>query len=253
MKRSLYNLTDEPFAMFVNRVGKVFRDIGIKHNIVGGVAVQAYMLRFLAGERDIVSFLDDSNIRIQDYFRNTDDVDVSLNLQFNDNERRRIIEEILPQFEFEDISPVKNYIVGVKLERHGVSRPTFKFYVDGDNESYEEIISMNISRNQEGDLHKLNDSWYKEFLNQSKKITIPYCQNFNLEINAPVLEHLLASKIALSRAKDLMDIKNLSGAVKDSGIELDFNKMDNILLPYHENNYCRFLKEEYPFEFKRLL
>jgi len=252
MKRSLYNLTDEPFAMFVNRVGKCLRDEKIEHNIVGGVAVQAYMLKFLIRDRDIVSFLDNQNVRIQDYLRNTDDVDISLNLQADDNEKRRKIEEILPQLEFEDISPTESYIVGVKMERRGVSRPTFRFYVNGNKESYEEIVSMNISRNQRGDLHKLDDSWNKEFLNQSTKITIPYCRNFELEVNVPTLEHLLASKISLSRAKDRMDIKNLSQAVKNSGIELDFGRIEDVLLPYNEDDYCRFLQEEYPHELKRL-
>ena len=253
MKRSLYNLTDEPFAMFVNRIGRVLRDEGIEYNIVGGVAVQAYILESITEGTNVMNFLENPSVRIQDYFRNTDDVDVSLNFNLDDNEKMRRIKEILPQLEFEDFSPTESSIVGIKIERIGVSKPKFRFSVYGDNENYEEIVSMNISRNQRGDLHKLDGSLYEEFLKRHRRISIPYTKDFELEINVPSLEHLLSSKIALSRAKDVMDIRNLAKIAKDSGRQLNFDEMDKILLPYHEDNYSKFLEWEYPFEFRRVL
>ena len=47
MKRQIYDLTNEAFGMFVNRVGTVLNEEKIPHYIGGGVAVQAYILSML--------------------------------------------------------------------------------------------------------------------------------------------------------------------------------------------------------------
>jgi predicted nucleotidyltransferase len=83
-------------------------------------------------------------------------------------------------------------------------------------------------------------------------LNIPFCEGFELKIIVPRLEHLLSSKIAQSRAKDLMDNKNLSTLIKESNLQLDFGEMNKILMPYHEENYRRFLNLEYPSQYEKL-
>jgi len=247
MKRRLYDLTDEPFVVFVNKIGEVLRNENIPHNIVGGVATQAYILDMLTKkyEKNISEIAYDTKIRVQDYIRSTDDVDVALDLRGEDTEKIKKINKFLPKLIFEDISPSEESIIEFKSERVGASRPVFKVYVD-EKGNQDTIIAMNISRNQKGDLYNLDDVWYEEFLNQTKLVSLPYLDNFNLTLNVPRLEHLLASKISKCRAKDLMDNKNLMILMKDKKIGLDFEEMEKILLPLHEDNYEKFLSLEYP-------
>jgi len=253
MKRSLYDLIDEPLTMFVNKVCDVLKDEGIHYNIVGGVAVQAYILDMLTKKygEDVLRIAEDGGVRVQDYIRGTDDVDVVLSLQGEDVEKIKRINSILPKFAYEDISPSGESIIEFRTERVGASRPKYRVYVD-DIGNQEDVIAMNISRGQKKDLHKLDYFWYDEFLKHSKELNIPFFKEFGLKINVPKLEHLLSSKIAQSRAKDLMDNQNLSTLVKDSGIELDFNEIEKILMPYHEGVYRRFLDAEYPSESEKL-
>ena len=247
MKRELYDLTDDPFAMFVNRVGEVLREEGIPHNIVGGAAVQGQVLSMLVEKYgiDVYGLIADPDIRVQDYLRSTDDVDVALKLEGDDRERIRRINGILPRFAFEDITPNGESIVEVRHGRVGASRPTYRIYIDGKG-SDEKVIVMNIGRgNKNGKVRGLDTKWYDEFIDQSQRITVPYAEGFEIVMNIPRLEHLLASKIAGSRAKDLMDIKNLVDLTKSIGRGLDVDEIGKILLPVNERNYGRFIASYY--------
>lgn len=248
MKRQLYDLTDEPFAMMVNRAGAVLNGEGIKHSFVGGAAVQSYILDMLAAKynKGICGLIYSPKIRIQDYIRSTDDIDLAL--QFNetdDVEKIKKINKILPEFAFEEIAPSGDFIVETRPERIGASRPTFRVYVDGKG-SQEEIIAMNINRGNGRDIKNLEDSLYNEIIDNSQELTIPYNKNYELKVVVPKLEHLLVTKIAGSRAKDLMDNKNLADLAKQTGRELDFDEMGRILYPVNEMKYLRFLDAQYP-------
>ncbi len=248
MKRQLYDLTDEAFAVFVNRIGSVLRDENVTHNIVGGTASQAYILDLMTKKygRNIVDLTADPDVRIQDYVRSTDDIDIALGLNGEDVDKIRLItNDILPRLNFEEISPDEESIIEYKSERIGASRPRFRVYTNGQG-SQDDVIAMNLSRGQNGDLYKLDDSLYKEFLEQGRDIEIPFADDYSINLRVPRLEHLLASKISQSRAKDLMDNKNIAALVKKSGIKIDFGEMDRILLPEHEDNYTHFLSTEFP-------
>ncbi len=248
MKRQLYDLTDEPFAMMVNRVGTVLREEGIKHNIVGGAAVQSYILHMLTKKynENICGLNYNPNVRIQDYIRSTDDVDLALELEEeSDTEKVKRINKILPKFAFEDIAPCGEYIVEVRSERIGASRPTFRIYIDGKG-SQEEVVAMNVNRGKGGDIRNLEDKWYNKIIGDSQELVISYNPNYELRVVVPKLEHLLVEKIAGSRAKDLMDNKNLADLSKEVGRELDFSEMKSMLLPINERNYFRFLEAQYP-------
>jgi len=248
MKRQLYDLTDEPFAMIINRAGAVLKEENIKHNVVGGAAVQSYILHMLTTRynEDVYSLIYNPNIRIQDYIRGTDDVDLALELnEKDDTEKIKKINKILPKFAFEEIAPCGEFIVEIRPERIGVSRPTFRVYIDGKG-SQEEVIAMNINRGKGGDIRNLEDHWYNEIIEKSQELIIPYNPNYELKVVVPKIEHLLVEKIAGSRAKDLMDNKNLADLSKETGRELNFEEMRSMLLPINEINYFRFLEAQYP-------
>ena len=247
MKRKLYDLTDEPFAMFVNRVGEVLRDEGINHNIVGGVAVQSYALKLLIDKYggNVLSLIERPEVRIQDYIRSTDDVDVAMELKGDEGERILRIKELLPQFNFDEVAPTGESIVEVKPARIGISRPTFRVYVDGQG-SDDQMIAMNIGRGRNGSLRGFHNGWYSELIKGSRSLNVPYCEGFDVAVNVPRLEHLLATKIAGSRAKDLMDIHNLAQLAKEAGVNLDHGEMSKMLLPDYEDSYLRFLSSDFP-------
>ena len=156
-------------------------------------------------------------------------------------ERIRRINEILPKLAFEAISPNGESVIEVRLARVGAHRPTYRVYVDGRG-SEEEVIAMNVGRNPaNGNVRGIDEKWYDEFIRQSQQIEVPYNGNFHIVMNVPRLEHLIASKIAGSRGKDLMDIKNLIDLSARSKIKIDTHEISKVLLPAYERNYNRFL------------
>ncbi len=254
MKRELYDLTDEPLTMFVNRVGEVLREEGIEHNVVGGISVQAYLLKMLTGRHNsnICDLVYNPNVRIQDYLRSTDDIDLALKLEEStDTERIKRINSLLPRFAIEEsISPCAESIIEIKPERIGAARPTFRVYVD-ERGSEEGVIAMNISRGNKGDIHNLNDSWYDELIRGSQELVVPYTSDYSLRINVPTLEHLLATKISGSRAKDLMDNKNLVDLSKEGGVNVDLDEIERLVLPENQKKYFTFLEVHYPERLKK--
>ena len=245
MKRQIYNLTNEPFAMFVNRVGSVLSEEGIEHSIVGGVAVQTYIVKMLAEKTGRVVSDIGYGVRVQDYLRSTDDVDITLKLGDDDFQKIKRINGFLPKFGFEDISYSEDSIVEVKPERIGASRPTFRVYVDGIGSEHD-VVAMNINRGNGHSLKYMDDGYHDKIINASQTLTIPYNSRQNLCIRVPKLEHLLATKISLSRAKDLMDIRNLLDLVEETGNDLNGRELRKILLPENEKKYRQFFDSIHP-------
>lgn len=246
MKRELYDLTDEPFLMFVNRVGTVLSEEQISYNIVGGVAVQSYLLSMLAKKHsaDVQALIKNPEVRVQDYIRSTDDVDLALQFpkEMEDIERVRRITAVTSKLPFESISPAQEFIVEIRAGRYGASRPTFRVYID-EKGSDEEVLAMNINRGQPSSLNNLDDCWYNEFINQGHQLSVPYSDSYSLSVRVPRIEHILATKIANSRAKDLMDNKNLVDLCRDLSVSLDIAELGRVLLPVHEDKYGKFIDQ----------
>ena len=254
MKRQIYDLTDQPLIMFTDRVGKILRDNDIQHNIVGGVAAQAYILKMMIDiyGKNATEIAADPSIRIQDYIRSTDDIDMALSLTGDDEEKIKLInQKVLPRLPYEGISPDQESIIEFKEERRGASRPIYRVYIDGQG-SQEDVIALNISRGQLKDMHRLAPEWYNTFLEQGQELTIPYSEGYSLKLRVPKLEHVLASKIAHSRSKDLMDNRNLATLAKEAGVELDLGEMARILIPDFEDEYSAFTFSEFPENVKRI-
>jgi hypothetical protein len=247
MKRQLYDLTDEPFVMFVDRLNEVLKGEEIRYNVVGGVASQAYILDMLSKKHDspIDGLVRYEDVRIQDYLRSTDDVDIALDLKGEEADKMKTITTvIIPKMGFEGISPDGESLVEFRSERVGASRPRFRVYVN-DQGTQEEVIAMNIGR-KPSDIRKLDPNLYGDFINQGRYLRLEYSEDFSLNLHVPRLEHVLASKLSQSRAKDLMDVRNLTTLAKDTGRELDFQEIERVLLERYPDEYERFLSEEYP-------
>jgi hypothetical protein len=231
MKRQLYDLTDDGFAVFVNKIGSTLKDAEIPYNIVGGVSVQAYILDMLCRKdgQNLEGISHNPNIRLQDYIRSTDDIDIALDLKGEDREKMSwITRYFLPKLEFDALSPDEESILEYRAERRAASRPKFRVYRN-DAGTEEDVIAMNISRNKPKEIHELEDGLYLPFIEQGVELKVPYSKGYGLSIHVPRVEHVFATKIAKSRAKDLMDIKNLSLLVKRSGKELNFCEIETIL------------------------
>jgi len=246
MKRQLYDLTDPAMFMFVDKVGKVLKEEEIPHNVVGGLAVQTYMLDMFSKKYNctISDLVKNPDFRVQDYIRSTDDIDLALGIAGDDATKINRITRFLPKLDFEDIDPNEEAIIVLKLLRKGAYRSTFLVFNDGVT-SDENIISMNISRGQEGDLYKLSHIWYNAFLDGSQTISLQYNNTHSTSVQVPKLEHLLSNKIAASRPKDIMDCSNLSDLLKDMEVKLDFNEMAKVLMPIYHDNFQHFLSNNY--------
>ena len=172
-------------------------------------------------------------------------MDVALKLEEEDEiEKLRRISALVPRFSVEeDVGPSGEHLIGVKSERLGAVRPTYRAYVD-EKGNAEDIIAMNIFRGQPHSLRGLEDKWYDVFVDNSRKLRLPYNSGTEVVLSVPKLEHLLAMKISSSRAKDLMDNKNLADLLKITGQGLDFSELQRIL-PL-DRHYVTFLKINYP-------
>ncbi len=254
MKRELYDLTDEPFLMFTNRVGQVLGRESIIHNIVGGTAVQSYLFYMLCKIHNstIQGLISDQSVRVQDYIRSTDDIDVAIRLEEEEDiDKIKRINKVVSELPFEEISPNGQYIVEVRAGRIGASRPTFRVYVDSKG-SDQEVIAMNISRGQPGSLKKLDDKWYNPFLDNSQSLEVSYNEEYSLKIKVCRLEHILSTKIAAGRAKDFMDNKNLVDLAKEINYPIDFKIIEKILMPMHTDAYGHFIHSHYrDYHFKK--
>lgn len=241
MKRALYSLENEEFLFFVNKIGEKLRARKIPHIFVGGTAVQAYVLDKLHKKENlsIGELIANENIRLQDYVRATDDIDLALKFSEdgeNEIKTAKIINDLCEDIEGEDLADTDNYIFKFTLERKGIKRPIFGVSVFDERA---ESITLKISRKSK-DLKGLDNKFYNEFINSGRELFVPHYEGSNLRVRVPKLEHVLATKISNYRAKDGMDIDNLVRLSKDLGEKLDMEEIQRILLPVHTKEYERF-------------
>lgn len=242
MKRALYNITDEEFAYFVNEIGKGFDEQTIPYVFVGGTATQMHIIKRLYNihKQDINTMAED--VRLQDYLRSTDDIDVALSSGVYNGDNIRYIEKINKFQDFlnqEVISPTEEHVVKYESVRKGAKRPVFQIHVD-DKTDDEKRIALNISRRPQ-DLVNLESKFYQFFVDNGKRVEVPYNQNLNINVKVINPIHLLAAKISHFRAKDTMDIHNLVDLMRDNNEQIDFGKIKEILGVNYSANFERFL------------
>ena len=246
MKRELYDLTDEEFAFFVNNINKQMKNRKISYVLVGGTAVQAHVLHRLCSKtgKNLEQIISDPNIRVQDFIRATDDVDIALDSSIvrkkGDTYFAREIMGVFNGLKGEYFSPSEEHIFEYQLSRKGIKRPIFQIYVDGETDN-EQVISMNVGRHEK-DLYNLDSKYYNKFVAEGQNILIPYSDSFNLNLRVLKPEHLLASKISKFRAKDTMDIHILADCMEERKEKINLSEIKELLFPNYEDNYFRFLE-----------
>lgn len=246
MKRELYSLSDEEFAYFVNNLHRQMGKEKIPYILVGGTAVQAHILKRLSDKtgKNLSDLVLDPEVRLQDYVRSTDDVDLTVSSSIVKKEGEvgftKKINRVLDGLAVREvISPSEEFILGYKLIRRGIKRPRFQIYVDDEFDD-EMQIAMNIGRHKK-DLRNLDSKNYELFVNEGKVLKIPFTSDFIISTKVIKPEHLIASKVSQFRAKDTMDIHNLADLMRDCGEKLDTSEIRELLLPNYQRNYERFL------------
>lgn len=238
MKHALYNLTDEQFAFFVDKIGVDLDGRDIPHIFVGGTAVQAHVLSRLTKKYEQPMDSLEGSVRVQDYIRSTDDVDLALRFpeDMPDTEVGRKIKDFCESIPGEYIPGTENHIIAYTLERMGLKRPVFGVSVD---DKSGEPISMNISK-KPSDLNKLNTKYYNVFLEEGQELDLPFSEDYSFRVRVPRVEHVLATKISNFRAKDAMDLKNLVSVVEDVGESINLGEVRSILGPENTRKYEQF-------------
>lgn len=241
MKREIYSLKNEEFAFLVRRIGEVLRELQVPHTVVGGTAVQAYTLERMCRQSGLtVSQLErDRNVRLQDHLRATDDIDLALKFPdgMDDSKKANVIFTFLEMVKGDYVTPGDDaHLVEYEFERKGIQRPRLTMKID---DAEGESIALNISR-READLYRLEGKFYTEFIERGRDLVVPYAPGFDVSLKVYQQEHVLATKIAQMRPKDLMDIQSLIAVVRASKGEVDFAELERVLLPVHQVNYERF-------------
>jgi len=246
MKRELYDLTDEEFAYFADNLNKQMNEKKISYVLVGGTAVQAHVLKRLCAKtgKNLEQLIADPNIRIQDFVRATDDIDLALDSSINREKGETVFaKEIMGVFDKlkgEYFSPSDEHILEYQLVRRGIKRPVFQIYVDGETND-EQLIALNVGR-YKSDLNNLDSKYYDKFVKKGQEISIPFSNNFNIDLRVIKPEHLIASKISKFRAKDTMDLHTLADCMAVNKEKINLKEVKEILLPDYEDNYHRFLE-----------
>ena len=246
MKRALYDLTNEEFAYFANKLCEQLNEREIKYILVGGTAVQAHVLGRLCNQngKNLEELVLDPKIRIQDYVRATDDIDLaiesSISSKNGDFVFARKMKEIFSGIAGEYIPPSEEYILKYTVARQGIKRPIFQIHIDGETND-EQRISLNIGRNK-SDLYNLDVNNYDRFINEGQKVTIPFSSKFDLNLKIIKPEHLIASKASKFRAKDTKDIYTVVESMAKSGEKIDLVEIKKLMLPKYEKNYRQFLE-----------
>lgn len=246
MKRELYDLSDEEFAYFVDNLNKQMNEKEIPYILVGGTAVQAHVFKRLCAKtgKNLEQIIADPTIRIQDFVRATDDIDLAIDSSIvrtkGDTVFAKEIMSVFDGLKGEYISPSEEHIFEYQLTRRGVKRPVFQIYVDEETDD-EQLIAMNVGR-YKSDLNSLDSKYYDKFVNQGQEISIPYNSNFNINLRVIKPEHLLASKISKFRAKDTMDLHTLADCIVESKEKINLGEVREILSPDYIDNYNRFLE-----------
>lgn len=247
MKRALYTIADEEFATLLERTHNAFEESGIKYMLVGGTAIQSHLAKYLCRDGKTMSDLVESpDFRIQDYFRATDDIDMTLNRNghgYDEVQFAQHILSILDKIEGrkegegcgEHMSPTENHIVSIKIDRRGVFRPIFNLGLDN-SPSSDRAVSFNMYKGPKDtnerwsqEIREFEGLHYDEFMERREKVTIPFCKSKNLYLMVKNPEDLIATKVIRGREKDWADALSLARQSELSGRSIDYSQIEKIL------------------------
>ncbi|MFH1358857.1 MAG: hypothetical protein ABIH37_03155 [archaeon] len=261
-----YTMGNEAFAYFLDRASAKLGEKDVPHVLVGGAAVQAHVLdRMCRVQGKDVLGLDFGREReVSDVLRPTNIVDMALGFdEYNElvgvadtsdlRYLRRDTDDVVGRkiLEFveslEGSYPIGNHVFEYVLDndRRGTQRIGFIYGVDDpENKRTERGATLKIERSSR-DLTssvQIDSEWYNIFVEEGVDLKIPYL-DYSVSLRVLKPEYLLAVKIALDRAPDQMDVRNLIDAMKSTG-ELDGEEeqrvfagtLREILCPFYAAN-----------------
>ncbi len=223
MKRELFNVADEEFITLLSKTHEGFGNAGLRYMFVGGVAVQLHVAKLLCDihKDNLINIVRSGKIRVQDYFRSTDDVDIVIKpIEKESDESKAEIKARQSIFSALDyivkeelyISPTGDHLINIEIDKRGHVKPTFRLSVDGVGDR-DKAVDFNIYRKPKDlrntTLKEFENSFFDIFLNGSVKLDLPYSSAGDISLRIKNKEHLLATKIALGRKKDFHDALSL--------------------------------------------
>lgn len=237
MKRELFNVADEEFMTLLERTDKAFREEGISHMFVGGVATQCYMAKYLCDiyGGSLLDLASSEKVRMQDRLRSTDDVDIALSMgNIDDIEAGKKIYSVLERIvgEGEFLSPSDEHIISIDLLRKGHVKPQFQVGIDKDIDP-DRIVAFNLYRKpkdlKDKNLEEFEDKFYDFFIGRAVDLSIPYCdgKTINLKVKNPA--DLLATKIVRGREKDIADALSLIRYSRKSNDAINYADVRKVL------------------------
>jgi hypothetical protein len=255
MKRAIYTIADEEFATLLERTHSAFERAKVPYMFVGGVATQAHIVNYLCRNgKTLADYIEDPNFRIQDHLRATDDIDITLDSGKKAEERTEedkigfgnriftVLDDIAGKSEkgntspdFTCMSPSEEHIVGISLERKGLSRPIFWLGLD-QCPSSQDSVSFNFYKGPEDtnekwplEIREFERNFYHTFMQRAYTVEIPYCKNRKLAFKVKKVEDLMATKIVRGREKDYMDILSLAKHSENAGMPINYDAIKEIL------------------------
>ncbi len=246
MKRPVYDLTDDEFATLLVRTHDCFSNAGIPYMFVGGVAIQAHNAFYLTNShrKPLKELTKDPSFRVQDFFRATDDVDITLKKgsECSDIDFAKRILGVLAEIseEHDYLSPTDSHVITIVPYRTGVARPIFNLGKDvksGERLDPERVVSFNIYQGPKPIGDKVSSDFegvhYDEFLERAVICEIPYGNTSKLVLRVKKPEDLLATKIVRGRDKDWTDILSLYRNSQQSGNPIDLGVVESLLCSPH--------------------
>lgn len=246
MKRALYDLTDEEFALLVDRMVISLDQSVIPFMFVGGIASQTYIASALCKKyrKNLLELAESNDFRVQDYLRATDDLDITLDPRKIQGEQGEITfnQKILDALKnvvsdggvYTSLSG--NHLVNIAIERMGLKRPVFRLGLDTDANDPEKTSSVNFYSGPEdtnnrwsGDVISFEKQHYFDFMKDVQRVSIPYASGRSLIVPVKKLEHLIATKIVRSREKDWSDVIGLTKYNEMAGIPVSYDEVRSVL------------------------
>ncbi len=247
MKKEIYSLADEEFVTLLDRTHRAFEKNAVPYMLVGGVAIQAHIIQYLCKTgKTLLDLIKDPNFRMQDHLRATDDIDITLKGNGEDeiafaNRLYNVLDDIVGKKEGEEegvfFSPTRNHLISIALSRKGLSRPIFRLGVDKEPDP-ESIVSFNLYKGAKDtnerwgqEIRDFESKFYYVFMDRAMEVEVPYCsgqeEKINLRVKKP--EDLIATKLIRGRPKDINDILSLANHSEEAEMPIDYDAVRDIL------------------------
>jgi len=246
MEKGLFTLAQQDFALFLNRLARGLNNEHIEYILVGGIAVQAHVANALTTQYknpllDLEGKVE--NLRLQDNFRATDDVNICLR-EGNIQDAKKVLialEYVVKESDGTFYSPDEKGIVEIEQLRASHVNADFSLTMDGKNKRK---LQVRFHRNERkaktaGDLSELPEKLYEELFDNQIPLNILYhagseedeTKRLYLKVASP--EDLIFIKLAQGRPKDIADITSLLMHRESAGLSIDEGRIRTVLSEPH--------------------